>query len=385
MTEKQQIFDKIFKADGGIFDIYDDKNIKLKEVYLPILSMANSTTNYLRNHFFNKYIALPEIHFDFIYNDALNARATKYGDAYFIGIFTGAHWLIQDMFYKMFSTKSILPHLGNSSIESDEKKTLNAIITDFGISMDFNENNIVYPLDDLRYFYATAYASFVIQFLILHEIGHIVRGHNGYLSSLINGFVWSEVEGSVNKSHGITFLDSQTLEMDADSFALNQSFLASANFIDNPSLWDKQNPQLNLLYRNFPNALEHWTFAIYSFFRLLGFNEINLEKARQRSHPPPAIRMGMLCGNIESLLHYWKIPDKEKIMSCIVESTIRAEKSFTDITFHNNQYGLFAESYILGKGYMFEIANNWNNVRPLLEPFAFGELPPLANNQPIIG
>jgi hypothetical protein len=40
---------------------------------------------------------------------------------------------------------------------------------------------------------------------------------------------------------------------------------------------------------------------------------------------------------------------------------------------------MFFQNVGAGREYFNEIVNNWNNVYPLIKPFAYGELPPLKN------
>lgn len=373
MEEIQKLFHTVFESAGGIEDRWPQNFLQLKE-------NANYVVSYIRKNYSNVHSKLPEIHVDFIKNDVLNACASKYKDYYFIGVYSGTYHLVADMFCKMFSTKSVLPHLGLSSLESDEKKTISAILVDGVIGVDYNLENVVYPKDELRLFYAHAYIRFVMDFLILHEIGHIHRGHNGYISSkLPSRFIWDELDYHSTRGSFLSPLDSQTLEMDADSFATNHGFIQGEFYIKNPESLNKKNHLMKNLYTSYENYYSHWSFAIYSFFRLTGFNEINLEKQKLKSHPPPSIRMAMILSNIISIIIKRNVCDSNKLSEYLVRTCVLAERAFSEITFQENKGTLFKNAFLDHEDYMDEIARNWNNVRPLLEPFAFGQLPPLSS------
>src|SRR5687768_15198804 len=145
MEKIQKIFHSVFESAGGIED-------ELPQHFLQLKRNTNSAISYIRENYSNTYSKLPDIYVDFIKNAGLNACASKYEDYYFIGINSGTCHLVSDMFYKMFATKSVLPHLGISSLESDEKKTINAILIDGGVGIDYNVENIVLPKDDSRLF-----------------------------------------------------------------------------------------------------------------------------------------------------------------------------------------------------------------------------------------
>src|SRR5262249_3263159 len=156
------------------------------------------------------------------------------------------------------------------------------------------------PKDKLRVFYAFAYSSLAFNFLLMHEIGHIVRGHNGYVSSKIKEYKWEEIDYRSIRGPYITPINSQTMEMDADSFATNHAFIQAHYYITHPNAWDeaKSDSRMNLIYKDYPSFCGHWCFAVYTLFRLFGFQEIKPDRIRSLSHPPAVIRMSMILANV---------------------------------------------------------------------------------------
>ena len=61
--------------------------------------------------------------------------------------------------------------------------------------------------------YGLTYTSLALNYLILHEVGHIVKGHTGYYYHLFNENVWNEFDYNSNKKSQLDYTIAQTLEM----------------------------------------------------------------------------------------------------------------------------------------------------------------------------
>jgi L-ribulose-5-phosphate 3-epimerase UlaE len=119
-------------------------------------------------------------------------------------------------------------------------------------------------------------------------------------------------------------------------------------------------------------------FVIYSAFKLWDIDVLDIDKAQEYSHPPNSIRISLMEINIVSIfLEKYKSENIKNIISKIRESSKIAEDAFVKITFKLSTHDTFIMNTIMGQDYIKYIRYNWNKVRPLLEPFAFGTLPPL--------
>ncbi len=356
---------------GGLYTPPPNKKLSQLDFDEHVKSHAASALAFIKF----KYPNLPHVHVDIVNNWELNAAASKYLERYFIGVTRGTYLLLFDIFNKIFATKSILPHLGDINLESEGKKTINVIQTGYGIELDPNPENIVMPNDKVRGFYAQAYISFALDFIIMHELGHILRGHNGFIYENIKGLIWKEIGNTQRKNKFITTLDSQTLEMDADSFATNWAFITAEVWHNRP-LGDKN---MALLFSDYSVFFGHWAFAIYTFFRLFGFYSLREKDINESSHPSPAIRASMVFRNIEPMLIARKmnIEEQEKIKEAIASAIEAADIAFTEVTYHERSINTFFEVHKNADSYVTKLLYNWNLVRPKLEPFAFTVLPVL--------
>lgn len=354
----KQLFDQIYSSQGGIFDIELLDDEELKSHLLGIKYGFNQVIDFLKNF----YPKMPYIHFELINKNFINASAVKFNDRHFIGFNLGCYYLFLDMFCKMLATASVLPEIGNSQLENNNKKLLNELGNRLGVF-----ENTIFPYDKERLEFASTCTINAWRFLFFHEICHVIRGHTGLLNSKVDNFIYSEI----NKGQLLPLPSStlQTLEMDADSFAINNLF--RYHFRDK-GLFDKQKSDLKYL-----------GFTVFAVMRIFGFKEFEIGEVKQHSHPPPSARLFLIISNLHRILEFLERDDISNCMKLLLYGCHEAEKAFTNVvTEENNYWGLryiFDPNNIEITNYSFNIAKNWNNVRPLLEPFAFGALPKLTN------
>lgn len=281
----------------------------------------------------------------------------------------------------MFSSKKILTSIGNPNLETDEKKLLN--ITKSGAGLQFMMPILNHPTQincPIRKQYLAHYITFALNFLMHHEFAHIVRGHVGYLHSKYNIPIFPEIESNsdILGNPGSDFY--QTIEMDADSLATNREFLVAHHHIEH------EKSTLFPIYENWNTFIFHWVFAIYSLFRLFGFEPYEISNAKKLKHPPPSLRIAMIISTLATILEHKSYNIKSEIdFSTPLKASQEAEKAFQEISYFPQGYDLFLISWRNKEfnDYLFEITYNWNNVRPLLEPFAYGDLPPLRFDSPL--
>jgi hypothetical protein len=358
-------FDLAFKHRGG-------RLLKIPEINR--LINIKATVKSARNYILPKYKTLPNIHGDFIANLCLNASATEYENGYFIGLNIGTYFLLADMFEKMFSNKDVFIKIGNSRKETAEKQTINAIENDGLLTYDYPNDLLTITIKNpVRSCFCNLYMTMAIRFLINHELGHIVNGHLGYYKNIYGNIYWNEFnyDKSENK---IEPNISQTLEMDADSFATNIAFNHGKEIVDNISSVDYP---YRLFYKDLKTYLSNWIICIYCFFKLCGFSNFNYSLTKNNSHPPPSIRVSLILNNVAILLLHNKIPDHEEILRSMTLAIKEAEEAFSMVTFADNNTTIFAANHLLATQYVHDITHNWNNVYPLIKPYAFGYLPPM--------
>jgi hypothetical protein len=323
---------------------------------------------------------IPNIHIDIIDCVAFQATAKLYENKYFIGITTGSILTIYDMFLKMFATKSVLPHLGNVFLETDEEKKINISGSGGSVTFGLFSQSFYSPKGVERQTFTMLYSNLALLFLILHECGHIVKGHLAYISKELNTHDLNELNNNYLVSI-IGALNLQTLEMDADSFALNACFkYANAVILEKFIIWEIEK---EYIYNDWSSYLKHLGFVVYSFFRLFANDKTSLDTVHLDSHPPPIVRATMIGANLYTILiKCGGIDTARKFGIEFKNGCKEAEIAFCSVTYSTSkieEFSSVANSEEYNK-YRMEVLENWNNVRPKLEPHCFVPLQPLKTN-----
>jgi hypothetical protein len=366
MNEKDRTFHEIFYKRGGLFDPDDFGLDDMSKTTL--VALKNNFQMYF-HHLKLIYSDLPPIYFDFINCFSLNASARNYKGEFFIGINIGTYGIIAELFNKSLANGELLKNIGNANIESKIKSEL---------SFKFNETDLTHesqlipiiPIDPVRKAYADLYTGMAMEFLMLHELGHVIRGHCAYIE---NKYKTSWNEFQVIDSGGTTedLLNRQTMEMDADRFAVNTAINILETHLKNPGLFSI-NPLLTDVYNNSETHFLHWIFAIYTFFRICGFEDFDSHKMESVYHPPATVRVLIIMTIISVMFREKNQSNTElvKAMKKIIEMIAIAEETYSFMTNDKNQGKTFALNGYYSREYMSKIRKNWNIVRELLIPFA---------------
>jgi len=360
-------FNYLFKDRGGAFEGNNPETLYFLNTFKTYIE---NIVSYVRKH----YPALPEVYVDFVNNLTLNAGAVYYKGGYYIGLYLGAKIIIGELFNAELSSTNILPEMGNPSLDFGDKKI--GLINNGGIlSIDLSGLPNQKSNDPLRAFYSDFFSQKTIDFLILHELGHIIRGHCGYKSSLTNNALWVEFNGDSNAFY--TPLISQTLEMDADSFAVNHSIILAYHSI---SEYMSLSDDLKKLYENIETFLENWIFCIYSFFKLSEAASPSLADFENKCHPHPAIRIWLILNNIYAILESRNMPSEQITTLSFKLSKImeHADFAFSEVTFNKFNYQSMVDVFFQTQIYTNKLTKNWNNVLPLIKSYAIdpSKLPP---------
>ncbi|TMI74834.1 MAG: hypothetical protein E6H09_03050 [Bacteroidetes bacterium] len=373
MDERELKFDTTFKERGGLFDADRTLALSTRKMFDDIKADAGSIIDYLKLTYPN----LPYINLDFINSPIINATACRYKGEHYIGINYGCFLLLYDMFSKMFASQQILNDIGNVALETDERKNLSAIIIDGYVAFDLYNTRICNPIDEVRGEFAMAYTAIAVRYLIFHELGHIVRGHTGYLDDTYAS-AFSEIESPNNEDGKIKYIDRQTMEMDADSFATNHSHLRAIVEINHPEMI----PGIfKIINKNIKTFYSHWIFVIYNLLRLFLLTEFNYDKNKLAKHPPQWMRMQLILNNIHAILMINNFDNNDIITSHLRNTIESAESAFCSITFDTKNSELFWLNFLQSEHYGKEIRYNWNNLIPLLKPYALGKLPGLVDTE----
>jgi len=366
LTE-DQLFDGVFASEGGAFSLKENPIQILKEKVQVLKGHFDDLYDYLKK----SHERLPKIHFDFIDTMQLNAYATKSGDQHLIGLNLGTYLILEDMFDKMMASSNVLPDIGNITQETAEKKLLNVIET--GGALSFALPKWIHPRcvsgDPIRRQLADFYKIAAFDFIVLHEFAHLAGGHVGYLQSLHKP-VYAELQLSGRSAEKIDFSLYQAMEKEADMVATIRSFLMAAQFLE---LY-KSKPQALPVYKDWESFIYHWTFAIYSSFRLFGFKQYKASEAKASTHPPPSVRMALISMSVVGLFTGKTFTKIDNNMSVIMfEAAMAAEEALQSISFFPNTTGIYQNNWESEeiKKYIFDITDKAYELMPVFKPFSF--------------
>jgi hypothetical protein len=287
-------FNKVFHKRGRYFDVKslnsflesDNTPDELSEFMGYVLELGRELIDVHQR----RYKDLPKIHLAYLDNQNLGAIVDKnmVTKGYLIGLYLGTIPVLWELFSKMLTNPELFTWIGNISQE-EAIKVNNPFITNWQVLLEFLENYPeirVKPNDQDRIVFVQNLVIMAVYSIILHEIGHIVRGHVDYLKSLPS-FKSSLplTDESAQASESSPFLDyeRQALEADADHFA---SFHGVQTAFHIGGGNDKT---------AFKRALEVWSFAVASTFRLFSLIPYTpIEKAARLDHPAASLRMLLL-------------------------------------------------------------------------------------------
>ena len=264
---------------------------------------------------------MPPINFDFVFNGRVNVFAAFEKGEFFMGVTTGATYMLQTVFLRMLADRRLFPKIGSPNRERDDLPLLPNFFDDADL-MHYNYESRCVPQDPLRGRYALHLFDQALWFLIGHEIAHISLGHCGYHASQFHGAQLVELgwtPDSVEKK-----LERQTLEMIADSrsaFSRVSSVIHTAE-IENGKEWQWK-----------PGKVEGWddllfetAFAVHTLFRIFGEESFNKVHVDQNPYPPVALRRMMLdCGFLYAVQRLHKSGKLERARSIIATARKNAD------------------------------------------------------------
>lgn len=230
--------------------------------------------------------ALPPIHFDFVDNYEVNARAFEKHGRYFIGFYRGAVALISVLFDRMLADPQVLPFIGKAQDEAAGLPPLPDLVPEFVRSFT-SVPSFTPPRDPARHMSAELLKAVAFDFLIAHEFAHIANGHLGHVNYYRGLSAVDELGGATDgRDISEGNLVSQTMEMDADATAVRLSLGSEWGKV--VGKYARPGPGWDELYDRPGLVSLHWAWATLSLFHL--FDQV---RQAGREHPPPRLRSVM--------------------------------------------------------------------------------------------
>lgn len=265
-----------------------------------------------------------------------------------------------------FSQKDLFYEIGDSSIETN-----NIIFGEY----DEELKQVSYtgkPKDEYRDFISNYCCfNFVLKFIALHEMGHIVDGHTRLLNKLYaKPEIYMRLEKAINNK--MYCLDRRTLEMDADAVAISALFDHVAttykDCIGKEPLDRLKSPE---------DIFKLWSFSIAILFMYFEVNAPSEYDPNGYYLPNNArFKLAMLAAkeNAKLFIKHGIVkelePNKNKIISAIINGIDEASRLIERIfnikldwlsTFEDEKFDFYSN----------EVLNNWDNrLKKKLEKYA---------------
>lgn len=246
-----------------------DQNMKCYEYYQKYAMSLIDKLKPENNPFNTKNIK--QLNFNYLWDESVNAGSleNEYKDD--ITVNEGTIIEMYNLFYKLNTrtntlelSKTLMPcielrckiYYSNSNILKRE------IEAEMILSDDIIRNNL-----------AEYMAMFAIKFIISHEIGHAYNGHTKY---------YLETREKIKKvKDDRLFLDLQTMEMDADSFAICR--------VCDEIIWLlNKNDKIFSLLKNQNDIFKLLVYVIHGVFYIL--RDMDIINYKGKEHPPSIVR-----------------------------------------------------------------------------------------------
>ncbi|MEO6978916.1 MAG: hypothetical protein ABI113_11080 [Mucilaginibacter sp.] len=369
MVDLEVEFDRVFSKYGG--------SLKLKRPDAPaVQNIINDLDIIIKT--IQEPQSLPVPYIGIIDSYDVNAIVMKDNGIYFIGLFNGAILWIHEIFRILLSCPNVLPEIGESHNEQLAEKIMTAQFINLEHYVNVTQpKSIAMPKDPIRIDVANHFASNIIVFLLLHEYGHIVNGHVDALNSLYQNQAFEEklTNAEMNclqKNNADYIMFRQTCEYDADAWATNILLQFVNHRVEGTAM---VTPSLNFIYSDYKSAIYYYSFSINTYWKLFGLEYEFGKNLLENTHPPSGMRQHFIMALITTVFQRFGIDYADDIGFQCAKSSMAVEKAFQEIS--NGGYNPIGIATTYQGDHLThsrEIRNNWKNVRPLLEPFAYVKL-----------
>lgn len=299
----ESIIEKRIKKKGGRLN-YEELHPKLKVHYSFVKERAEKTISAM----VKQLKGVKKISFDIIDDYSFNAFATGVGHNYFIGINKGAIATLSLVFNRLLADKAIFPFIGDINNEKENLPLLENIYINYEATID--SLPLFYPPQDpVRNIIAEHMTRLALDFLLGHEMTHIIKGHISYLSQEFKVNVNDELSlHRIEKKRQRTI--SKTMEMDADSFAT--TMLLSSEINRCTGKLPLRGKEWEDLYSRPGFILLIFSIVISTLFRIFGDKRLNESTFELEPYPKPRLRFVIAMLQIASDPDFLKLNKETK-------------------------------------------------------------------------
>lgn len=315
----------------------------------------------------------PNIYFDFVEDNEFNAFATSMGSDYFILVNTRVVVSIPALFRNLLSLPQFASHIGDPSLETRPPITTVPIGMHESRFIDAMSHVERLPKCPIRERAAARFSQTALNFLLLHELGHIRNGHLPFLFSGTDTMPMLP-EAELKPPDDRNMLAEHTFENDANSHAVVHGVNAVIRLTrtTTPAPGDP----LDALYATPEHTLYAYLLPVYTLLRALGRTpDWSHEEIWKSSHPPMAIRQYLLTALVSAHLarpgFNFASPEKPfEIARGVIMDVEQGFSILTGVTPNLKDFGLAAEYW--RRGYGRQLTEFWITAYPRLEQLKLG-------------
>lgn len=306
MSKRDAIFDEKFEMEGGraipTKFPFGQQLMYYRSVYRKFLTECERQAKQLG--------ASTRVHFDFANGPSLNAAACKSKRLYLIGVNVGTFERLASLYSSLLSWPEVLPGVGDAKKEIARQFDVAACLDlgwrPAGARCSNNPSDMLFmPRDETRKQASVIMVMMALDFIVTHELAHIINGHVDYLGSVGGQMRLNETEMSEPALSPEAF---QALEIDADREAAS---------IVGSGLLHRQ-----LIYRDFGAVIdEHtflllWVVTILVLFIALDMTGSSIEQYRKLEHPHPEARLHFILAALQAQAVLHKPELERTIIRC---------------------------------------------------------------------
>ena len=308
----------------------------------------------------------PEVYVGLVHNPEFTAFAFQERKREFIAVFTGTIEIIYSLCYRVMSHSATRPGVGCPGKEFPPEK-IPFIPTNAEEWIERGRSNgdlrqpTPKPQDQVRQHYAHLLARVVLDYILLHEFGHLCAGHLSLDHEVsARGLV---TQCSETGAYKLSPLTDQTLELNADSFAAGACLRTAIDRHLNPD--EAVIPIWKPFYQDLRGAIETHCFAIYLFFRIFEIAQEPLADLENGTHPPARVRMACATAIMKSHL---SDAGYDSLAECFISGLMQSVMQEVDITVDlltilaSKRYQATAHEQNRHNSQILSLQNHWSNV-----------------------
>jgi hypothetical protein len=248
------------------------------------------------------------IYIDILNDFSFNAKAFTFKHHEFVGINAGVAISLPVIFLFLLSQPSVFPEIGTPANERPSISTLDPALiftagstNNFVLGVTWNPK-VAAPSGRARQRYAAYLTTVAWNFLLFHELGHIMRCHLRYLREC--GYASQSDAGAISMQEFEALTSPQInkirriLEVDADQIAGQIQIRAHAH--NNPEQLSKyalQEDAAAMAPWKWDDVCRAWYRSILVLFHIMSILDNSQSLLCQGTHPHPNVRMGILANS----------------------------------------------------------------------------------------